>query len=362
MSKPFISFAVRGALFAGLGLALYFAVERWYPATAGAEPAIAFITPQRASIEDKTLAIGSIAPRAEIKIKSQVAGIVESLKVEPGKWVKRGDLIAELRPLTDAVDVNEAQSRLDRAALEEQRIRLEYERKRRLHERHLISNAEFQDDELSHHLSKEALAAAHRNLELKLKGVSARFSASSTRILATVDGMVLERPVAVGDFIIETNAFNEGSTIVTLADMHKLLFKGWVEEIDAARLSPGMSMTVSIGALPGRHFPATLESIAPKARIEQGRVRFAILAALDPGHTAEVRAGYSATAEIVFSRHAEVLAIPEAYLTFRGDEPRVKLLDAGGSLREQSVKTGLSDGILIEIVAGLHASDRLAPP
>ncbi len=362
MSSHSVSLAVRGILCAVLGIALYIAVERWYPATAGAGQTTAFIEPQRATIEDKTLAIGSIAPRAEIKIKSRVAGIVESLRVEPGTWVKRGDLIAELRPLTNAVDVNEAQSRLDRAIMEEQRARLEYDRKQRLHQRHLISNAEFQDEELNHHLSKEALAAAHRNLELKLKGVSAEFTASSTRILATVDGMILERPVAVGDFIIETNAFNEGTTIVTVADMHKLLFKGWVEEIDAARLSPGMSLILSIGALPGKHFPATLESIAPKARIEQGRVRFTILAALDPSHTAEVRAGYSATAEIVFSRHAEVLAIPEAYLTFQGDQARVKLLDGDGSVREQNVETGLSDGILIEIVAGLQAADRLVLP
>jgi HlyD family secretion protein len=335
-----------------------------YQKSAGArELRVETLTPVRSTIEHKAIAIGTIAPRKEVKIKSQVNGVLEEVFVQSGQWVKKGDLLATVRLLADPVDVNEAQSQLNRARMEYERAKVEIARRQHLHEQRLISDSDFQSERLKYELSKEALDEAKRKLDLKLKGVSDQLRISSTRVLATVDGMVLERPVEVGDFITKTNDLNEGTTIATIADMNRLLFKGEVEETDAGRLKEGMPLTVTIGALPEHRFEAELEYIAPKAKkTDQGRITFEIWAALRLKPNVFVRAGYSATVEIVFARHENVLAIPESYLVFHNDLPYVRVETGMERIEERRISTGLSDGLNIEVVSGLGVNERFFLP
>jgi HlyD family secretion protein len=320
-------------------------------------------SPLRTTIEHKSVITGTIAARNEVKIKAQVNGVLEAIYVEPGQWVKAGTLIAQVHLVADPVNVNEAHSQVKKVRLEFERAAIEQARSQRLHEKKLISNAEFQNNQLTYDISKETLAEAKRALDLKSKGASDDFNTSSTKIYATIDGMVLERPVEVGDFVIKANDLNEGTTIITLSDMNRVLFKGDVEELDAGRLREGMSLFVTIGALPEQRFEAVLEKIAPKARkSDQGRITFEIRAALRAKRDVFVRAGYSATAKIVFDRHENVLAIPESQVVFHEDKPFVRVATRNGYIEERAIKTGLSDGLHIEVIEGVDEHDRIVSP
>lgn len=319
--------------------------------------------PVRTTIEQKSTVTGQIMPRQKVKIKSQANGVLEEVMVKPGQWVKRGDLIARIGLRADPVEINTVQAQINKARLEYQRAGQEFERQRGLHEQRLIPDSQFQDVRLKFDLSKSVLDEAQRELELRMKGASQQMKTTSTLIVATVDGMVLEKTAEIGDFIIKTNDLNEGTTVVTIADMHNLIFKGDVEEADAGRLAEGMPLVIKVGALPNQTFTVNLESIAPEARkTEQGRVVFDIRAAIPAHPEITLRAGYSATAQIIFARHENVLAIPESSLLFRDRDAFVRIESEIGQIVEKTVSTGLSDGYFIEVTAGLTERDAVVIP
>ncbi len=135
--------------------------------------------------------------------------------------------------------------------------------------------------------------------------------------------MVLEVPVEVGNSVIETNTFNDGTTLATIADMDDMIFEGRVDESEVGKLEPGMTLLLTIGAVEGRQFEATLEHIAPKGVEQDGAIQFQIRAALKPQSAVLIRANYSANADIVLDRRDSVLAINESLLAVRrGQEVR----------------------------------------
>lgn len=333
----------------------------WLFFSAGAsESVVRTEKPSRTTIEQYTIATGQIVPSRKVKIKSQANGVLEEVLVKQGQWVKRGDLLARIRLRADPVEVSAVQAQIKKARLEHQRAAVELERRTHLHDQHLISDAAYQDDKLKYDVTKATLDQAERELELRLKGASQQFKTTSTLITATMDGMVLDHPVEIGDFVIKANDLSEGTTVFTIADMHSLIFKGEVEEADAGRLQEGMPITLNVGALPDEHFEATLDFIAAEAKkTDQGRKVFEIRATIKPRLGVFLRAGYSATAKIVFSRHEQVMTIPEGSLIFRGDESYAKVKLPSGEIVEKKLVTGLSDGLNIEVISGLDAQDSV---
>jgi HlyD family secretion protein len=344
-----------------LVFAIVFGSGFWLFFSAGASvPAVRTEKPSRMTIEQYTIATGQIVPSRRVKIKSQANGVLEEVLVKQGQWVKRGDLLARIRLRADPVEVSAVQSQIKKARLEHQRAAAELERRSHLHDQNLISDAAYQDDKLKYDVTKATLEQAERELELRLKGASHQFKTTSTLITATMDGMVLDQPVEIGDFIIKANDLSEGTTVFTIADMHSLIFKGEVEEADTGRLQEGMPITLSVGALPDEQFDATLDFIAVEARkTDQGRKVFEIRAVVRPKLGVFLRAGYSATAKIVFSRHEQVMTIPEGSLIFRGDEPYAKVELPTGEIVEKKLVTGLSNGLNIEVISGLDEKDSV---
>ncbi len=363
MSKRLPGILMRGLFVVSLLIGVLMIGTRLLSSATVSSVPLGAVTPTRTTLQDKAIAAGRVVPRNEVKVKPQVNGILEDVVVRPGQWVKKGDRLAKLRLLASPVDINVAQSELTRAKMELDRAEMEVGRRQRLHDQRFVSDSELQDQQLRQQLAKEKFEAAKRDLELRLKGASKQVAQSINEVRATVDGMVLERLVDVGDFVIKSNDLNEGTTIVSLADMNQLLFKGEVEEVVAGRLQQGMPLVITIGALPGQEFEAELEYIAPKAKkTDQGRNTFEIHAAIKVKQGIFVRAGYSAIAEVIFSRHENVLTVPESHLLFHGTQPFVKVQTAPEHTEERAIITGLSDGIKIEVVEGLRETDWVMIP
>ena len=320
-------------------------------------------TPVKTTIIKKAVATGSVVPRKEVEIRPQVSGIIEALHVEPGAEVKAGDLIATIRVIPNMASLSGAESRVNRARIAKDDADREMQRNRRLHAEGTVSEQLLQQSEVTLAKAKEEMSAAQDGLEIVKKGASSRStSASNTLVRATVGGMVLEVPVEVGSSVIEANTFNAGTSIATIADMSELIFRGKVDESEVGKLSPGMTLLLTIGAIEGKQFEATLEHVAPKGVLDNGAIKFEIRAALKLQDGAFVRANYSANADVVLDRRDDVLAIDEGLLQFDDGKPFVEVEVAPQQFTKRVVELGLSDGIHVEVLSGLAEGERLKKP
>ncbi len=324
-------------------------------------PPVAYETvqPFQTDIVRKTVATGSIVPRKEIALKSQVPGVIDELYFAEGDAVSAGDLVARIRLIPDKIRVNTAQAALDAARINFDDAKRELARREQLFADRLIPEYDFNRFKLEYKRVRQQLEAAEDNLALIREGAAKRSGDASNLVTTTVDGMILDLPVKEGSFIIESNTFNEGTTIATVADMGEMVFEGRVDESEVGRIAVGMPLVLTVGAIEGERFDATLEFISPKGEKDQGAVKFDIRAAIDLKDGAFLRAGYSATADIVLEKRARVLAIKESDLIFDDGETWVDLQTAEQQFKRRRVTTGLSDGIDIEIVDGLSPDDRI---
>ena len=325
------------------------------------EPPVIYETdkPFVTDIVRKTVATGSIVPRREVELKSQVPGVVDELYFEEGDDVGSGELVARIRLIPDMVQLNNAEAALEAARIDHEDARRELARREELVADELISDFEFNQYQLEFRRVTQQLEAAENALELIREGSARRSGNVSNLVQSTVNGMILDIPVKEGTFIIESNMFNEGTTIATVADMGEMIFEGRVDESEVGRIAVGMDLILSVGAIESETFDAKLEFISPKGEDDQGAVKFDIRAAIALKESTFLRAGYSATADIVLEKRDQVLAIREGNLIFEDDRTFVDLMTGEQQFERHEVQTGLSDGINIEILEGLSADDQI---
>jgi HlyD family secretion protein len=341
-----------GGLFAWTALFLY---------QKSVEKPVVYATdsPFLTSIVKKTVATGKITPRKEVEIKSQVSGVVETIFVEAGKLVNKGDLLAKIELIPDMERLNAAESQLETARINLKNSERELSRQKSLIQDKLVSENEYYKFVLDYDLRREAVTAAENNVALIREGASKNAEKVSNLVWATVQGTVLDVPVKEGTFVTETNNFNAGTTIATIADMNDMIFEGKVDESEVGKIREGMELVLNIGAIEEEPFTAILEYISPKGVEDQGTIKFELRAALQLKDDRYLRAGYSANADIVLDRRENVLAINEGNLQFDGQDTFVEIEVAPQVFERRDVDTGLSDGINIEILAGLEEDDNI---
>ncbi len=314
------------------------------------------------TITKSTLLTGNIEPRDEIEIKPQISGIISEFLVDAGDLVKEGDVIAKIKVIADESQLSSAQNRVTVAknALELQRSKSA--RTSELYEKMFVSREEFEESENALRNAEIELSAAEDALSIVRDGVSAtNAQGSNTLVRATITGLVLDVPVKVGSSVIQSNTFNDGTTIAKVADMSDLIFKGKVDETEVGLLSIGQPMTITIGAMQDVRSDAKIEYIAPKAENENGTNTFEIKAAVNLMDVKDLRAGYSANAAVTLQEARDVMSVPEAVIEFEGEDAYVYVLtDADKQTFERrKIETGLSDGINIEVTGGITADDKL---
>ena len=317
-------------------------------------------TPFITNVVKKTVATGAVVPRREIEIKPQVSGIIEQIYVEAGTMIRAGDLVARVRIIPDMLQLTNAESRMRRAELNLDNAKREYERRRDLFNKQVIAETEFNEYKLAWETAREELDASEDNLQLIRNGVSKRAGkATNTLIRSTVDGMVLDVPVEVGNSVIESNTFNAGTSIAIVADMGEMIFEGKIDETEVGKIKEGMELLLTVGAIEDKEFKAILEYIAPKGVEENGAIQFEIRASVTLSDSVFIRAGYSANAAIVLDKRDSVLVIPESLIQFENDTPYVEVETEPQTFERRDIKLGLSDGINVEILNGLGKEDKV---
>ncbi|WP_443907792.1 efflux RND transporter periplasmic adaptor subunit [Prevotella sp.] len=323
--------------------------------------------PKQMDIRKTTVVTGKIEPRNEVNVKPQISGIITEILKEAGQKVEAGEVIAKVKVIPDMSSLSAAQARVRLAGINERQARTDFEREKALFDKGLVSADEYDKIAQALRQAREESAAAQDNLEVVRDGVSkTNASASSTLIRSTVTGLILDIPVKVGNSVILANTFNDGTTIATVANMNDLIFRGNIDETEVGRLTTGMTMKITIGALQDLKFDARLEYISPKATDQNGANQFEIKAAVNlPTSSEQIRSGYSANAEIVLAEARGVLSVPESAIEFSGNDTFVYVVKGSGkekTYERRKVTTGLSDGINIEIRSGLKKDETVRGP
>jgi len=316
--------------------------------------------PVKTTIKKKTVATGKVVPEDEVEIKPQISGIVHTVFVKEGEVVTTGDLIATIKVVPNEQALNSATGRVENAKIALTNGEIDFKRNKTLYDKGIVSNQDFIAIELRYKQAKQELENAGNDLKIIKMGTAGK-GAANTNIRATVSGTVLTVPVKKGDQVIESNNFNPGTTVATIADLTNMIFEGQVDEAEVSKLKMNMPLLISLGAINDKTFDATLRFVAPQGIEEQGAVQFKIEANVVLDTNFFVRAGYSANATIVIGQKDNVLAIKEALVQFdeETDEPFVELELGDQEFERREIELGISDGIMVEIVDGLTEADKV---
>ncbi|MGB1284056.1 MAG: efflux RND transporter periplasmic adaptor subunit [Polaribacter sp.] len=317
--------------------------------------------PFKTTIVKKTVATGKVTPLEEIEIKPQITGIIDRVLLLEGAKVKKGDLIAKVRVVPNEQSLISAKGRVDNIRIRLKNAEISYKRNKNLFDKGVISRAEFETTELTYNQTRQDLRNAQNDYQIIKKGSSGSGASANTNIIAQMSGTILEIPIKEGDQVIQSNNFNAGTTIASIADMSKMIFEGKVDESEVGKLVSGSDIEVSIGAIEGKKFPAKLNFIAPKGTEEGGAVQFKIKADVSLDDNYFIRAGYSANADIVLEKKDSVLSIKEALLKFdkKTEEPYVEVKQEDGKFEKKTLKLGTSDGVNVEILEGVTKDDEI---
>lgn len=328
------------------------------------EPEFKTVEVIKANIVDKALAVGEIVPRQEVQVKSRISGIVKVLNSEVGDRVKAGEPLMIISPNPTPLEYAEAKRGVELSAVDLDNARKVSKRYLGLYEKKLISAAEYEihetelaSAELRHKLMLE-------KLELLQKGVTGTGTSENT-IVSPIDGTILERLVSEGDPVVPLTTYQAGTALLTMAPMTDLIFKGTVDEIDVGKLGEGMAAEIKVGALPNAEVTGALTRISPKARKQDNATLFDLEIVIQESEGATLRAGYSANADIVINRKDSVLVVPERLVTFANDSATVEVFDSSANeVTARVIKTGLSDGLQIEVVEGVTLGELIVerPP
>ncbi len=358
--KKFFKIFIGIALLGLFGWTFYFLYSKSKP-----KP-VAYTTelPYTTTIVKKTVASGTVAPEKEVEIKSIVSGILEEIFVEAGQHVKKGDIIARVRIIPNMINLNSAEDRLSKSKIAFENAKINYERLKALLDQKVIALSELQQSELTYKTAQEEMNTAQDNLQLVRDGISKRMgNATNTLIKTTISGMVLDVPFKVGKNVIESNNFNDGTTIASIAEMDKMQFTGKIDESEVGKIRKGMDLLVTIGAIEGDTFRAVLDYISPKGKTldkdGRGAIQFEIKARVMLKENQFIRAGYSANADIVLEKKNNVFAIKESLIQYKTDTVMVEVEKAKDVFEKRMIKTGISDGINTEIISGIAKGEKI---
>ncbi len=313
------------------------------------------------SIEEKIVATGKVLPEDEVNIVPQIAGIIQEILVEEGDEIFAGDLIARIKVVPNEQTLNSAEGRVKNAQIVMKNSEIEFERNKALYKKEIISEQEYNASELRYNQDMQNLSNSKSDLQIIKLGSSGGSTITNTNIRATVSGTILEIPVEEGDQVIQANTFNAGTIIATIADLNKMIFEGQVDEGEVGKLTVGMPLIVTLGAIENKEYEAKLRLIAPKGTEVAGAIQFKIEGEVYLDDQYVVRAGYSANASIITDKKSDITAISEALLQYDSEtkKPYVEIETSSQKFVRRDVKLGISDGVNAELLSGVKKSDKI---
>jgi HlyD family secretion protein len=323
-----------------------------------------YVPVKRGDIAEKALAVGTLEPDQEIKVKSTIPGIVSEVLFKVGDAVAKGSPLFNISPNPTPLEYVETRRNMEVAEVTLSKILADRDRNAQLFQSKLISKSQMDALEAEYNETRLRHRVAQERFQLLEKGRIEMSNRSVDSIVkAPISGIVLSLSAFQGDPVVPLTNFQPGTDLCSMADMKSILFKGTVDEIDVGKLVPNMEAELQIGALAEKKIRGTLLRIFPKARKEGNATLFDVEIALGEAPGIILRAGYSATAYVKIQEHKNALIVPERLILSEEGKRFVEVKE-NETISKVEVKTGLSDGLNIEILEGLKEGDQVVerPP
>ncbi|PWA10141.1 efflux RND transporter periplasmic adaptor subunit [Flavobacterium laiguense] len=314
------------------------------------------------TIVKSTIATGNIVPDEEVLIKPNISGIIEAVYIKAGENIKAGDLIAKIKVVANVSNLSNSQNQVKTSKIELDNQEKLFQRQKTLFDKGVISANDFDAAQLAYNQAKQNYNASRQGFDIVKTGTTSGLgNYANTLIRSTVNGMVLDVPVKVGNQVIESNNFNEGTTIASVADIGRMIFVGKVDESEVGKIKENMPIEITVGAIENKKFDAVLTYIAPKGKTENGAIQFEIKATMTNQDNTFIRAGLSANASIILEKAEKVLAVKESLVQFdkKTQKPYVEIESSPQKFQRKDVVLGVSDGIYVEIKSGIKSSDKI---
>jgi HlyD family secretion protein len=356
---------MKKVFFYGLGILLVaIALLFIFGSKNGSGPAYKLVEAKKGAIAEKALAVGTIEPDKEIKVKSAISGIVSEVFFKIGDTVETEAPLFKISPNPTPLAYAEARRSMEIAEVTLKQVLKEKQRMIQLYDERMISSSQMEAVDARYSEASLRYKIAGEKFKLLEKGRISFFDKNIDSIIKSpITGAVLTRDVNVGDPVVPLTDFQPGTELCAMADMGEMLFKGTVDEIDVGKLIPGMIAEIHVGALPDSEIEGKLVRISPKARKDGNATLFDIEVEVVKIKGKMLRAGYSATCYVKIREKKDVLIIPERLVTFEEDKRYVEIKE-GETIRKVEIKTGLSDSLNIEVVEGLKEGQQIVerPP
>ena len=302
-----------------------------------------FARAEKRDIEFSIEISGDVTPASQLEVKPEVGGKLKALHVEPGDTVKAGDLLTEK---------SSVQTEIDGARLSMDKNRKNFERSQELFEQKLISREVFDNLSSEFAISENTMLKAQRKLELvedKLR---------KTKVIAPSDGTVLTAPVIEGQVVIAAASVNSGTTLMTIANLEKLLVETHVNQVDVARLEAGKSVKLHAESIKDLELVARIFFIAPIATVKNNVKGFQVQALIEKPN-ARLRPGMTVTMTVPVASADDALSVPISAV-FKGDGgKKVVYVKTGGTSEKREVKIGVTNIDYAQILNGLNEGEEI---
>lgn len=283
-------------------------------------------------------ATGTIEPVESVEVKSKASGEIVVLTVQEGDLVKKGQLVARLDPVTVQNEFDQAEADFKVAQITREQRDTELKRQQDLFDRNLTPRSELDNARLAYEESGAALVRTRSAL------ATAQDRLEDTEIRAPIDGVVLSRPVEVGQIISSgTTTVTGGTLLCTIANMSKVYVAALVDETDIGRVTVGLRCDVRPEAFPAKELQGEVLRIAPQARVEQNVTMFEVTCLVDNVESL-LKAGMNATVEMVLAQAEDVLTLPVRALSQNAPDQGSEIADAGGAQAATDTMVRRKDG------------------
>lgn len=320
------------------------------------EPTYTLYKPVKKDIKNFIVCSGIVLPKKEVEIKSRVSGILDKLYVKNGDSVYKNQVIAHIRIVPNIAELAASESDIKIAKINFENQNAIYNRNRTLFEKGVIAKVEFEATQTQYFNAKEQLNNARKRYQIVKSGNYASSHQSNTAIISTIDGIITLLPTKIGASIIQSNNFNEGTTIAKVANIEEMIFEGNVKEYEVAKLNQGMDVIIN-SAINDQEQNGILSEISTSGKNTDGMILFEIKSTLAKSNARKT--GFSANAKIITEQRKNVLSIKEEWITIKGDSTYVLVHKNENENEKRMVQLGLSDGLYTEVLSGLKDNEMI---
>jgi HlyD family secretion protein len=311
------------------------------------------------TIQETVSIVGEIASALSIEIKSEVSGQITQVGVGNGATVTNGQILLTLDRSQLESQRQELETAIQSASLRMEKAKNDTDRLAPLHKSGLATEKDFTNSRLDQAIAENDLKLQRAKLQTLEQQLT------KTVIYAPCDGMVIQSDARPGQVIVGASSVSQGTVLMRIVQLDRLLVKSNVNEVDALKLAKGMKVSITFDSIPGLIIEGAVASVSPSAQQTDGKdgskeslKQFPVeiaCAQTDP----RIKLGISANMKIPISEVKDVVAVSVAAV-FTDTTNKVAFVKKDGVFAKRPVIVGLSDALFVEIKNGLSNADIVA--